>query len=424
MRQWEAVHPYNAAQIMRLAGRADAGAAAAAWNDAVISLGLGPLTIRRGRFQYSPSPSTLGEGKGGGPAILLPVGTDLADHVSRELNRPFESNHYLPFRPFLIQESDSYFAGVVYQHWTADSSSIRALMRQWFCLMVDPAQARHQAMSMPRGGYLRYFGPKKCQCGWGAQTLMFAQSSRRLRQVRRLDDPRSSDMTMRTTIHRLGPTALATALPSARRRGATLNDLFLACIAQVCDQYVPSRFTRRRRDLALATIVDLRSRSREKLDDLFGLFLGYANVICAQDDLADFPALLGSIAAQTRRHKAVDEAQASATWMAVAMLACAFHPRAKRVPFFRKHVPLSAGISNVNLNQSWCAAYYPRPLMEYLRVSPTGPMVPVIFTPTTLGNDLHFALTYRTAVISAAAAQGMAQRFIELLTNSAAPFCV
>ena len=48
-------------------------------------------------------------------------------------------------------------------------------------------------------------------------------------------------------------------------------------------------------------------------------------------------------------------------------------------------MPLAAGISNVNLNRSWAAAYHPAPLLDYLRVTPTGPMLPLVFTTTTIG---------------------------------------
>jgi hypothetical protein len=411
IRQWDTVHPYNAAQIIRLAGQADSGAIQAAWEKAVVSLGLGPLHIRWGRFGY--------EAQSRAPGLydvpLLPAGADLCDYVSNQLNRPFEVDHYLPLRPFALQQEGSYYAGLVYQHWIADSYSIRLLMRQWFMYLLDPAQARPQPMIFPRGGYRRYFGPDKSRCGWGGQILMMLQGARRLRCVRRLQDPNSGDFTMRLAIHRLPPSALAGALEFARSHHVTLNDLFLAAIAGVCDRSVPSRIVRRRQNLALGTIVDLRSRSRENLDDLFGLFLGYANVICQRDELRDFPTLLQSIARQSRANKATDQAQASACWMACAMLACAFHPPRKRIPFFRKHLPLLAGISNVNLNTTWCAAYHPHPLLEYLRISPTGPLVPLVFTPTTLGDQFHFAMTYRSAIFSDAQAGQMADSFTSSL---------
>ena len=63
--------------------------------------------------------------------------------------------------------------------------------------------------------------------------------------------------------------------------------------------------------------------------------------------------------------------------------------------FYRKELPLLGGVSNVNLNNTWAAKYHPGPLLEYLRISPTGPMVPLVFNLTTLGDRLHLSMTCR-----------------------------
>jgi hypothetical protein len=67
--------------------------------------------------------------------------------------------------------------------------------------------------------------------------------------------------------------------------------------------------------------------------------------------------------------------------------------------FYQKHLPLAGGISNVNMNRSWATAYHPRPLLDYIRVSPTGPMMPLVFATTTLGHSFHFAYTYRPSIV-------------------------
>ena len=63
--------------------------------------------------------------------------------------------------------------------------------------------------------------------------------------------------------------------------------------------------------------------------------------------------------------------------------------RDKMVEFYRKRMPLAGGISNVNLNRSWAGEFHPEPLLDYIRVSPTGPLMPLVFTPTTLGKKMH-----------------------------------
>jgi hypothetical protein len=55
--------------------------------------------------------------------------------------------------------------------------------------------------------------------------------------------------------------------------------------------------------------------------------------------------------------------------------------------------------------------YHPDPLLEYIRVSPTGPMMPVVFTTTTLGNQLHFGLSTRDSIVPPHDAQALADAF-------------
>jgi hypothetical protein len=83
--------------------------------------------------------------------------------------------------------------------------------------------------------------------------------------------------------------------------------------------------------------------------------------------------------------------------------------------FYQKHVPMAGGISNVNMNRTWAMEYHPSPLLDYIRVSPTGPMMPLVFATTTLGSDFHFALTYRPAVVSMDRIDALASRFVERL---------
>jgi hypothetical protein len=91
--------------------------------------------------------------------------------------------------------------------------------------------------------------------------------------------------------------------------------------------------------------------------------------------------------------------------------------REKIINFYRKRIPLAGGISNVNLNQDWPQTYHPHPLMQYIRVSPTGPMMPLVFTTTTLGDKLNFGLTYRDAVIPVERAQQIAAHFKDRLVR-------
>jgi len=114
-------------------------------------------------------------------------------------------------------------------------------------------------------------------------------------------------------------------------------------------------------------------------------------------------------------HKASGVPLSSPVRMLAGFTVGKFYDRRKIVDFYRKRVPLAGGISNVNLNRTWAASFHPDPLLDYIRVSPTGPMMPLVFTPTTLGDHLHVGFTYRTNLISNDRAQQMAADFTHRL---------
>ena len=396
VRQWDTVHPYNAAQVLRLAGKPDLLLIRRAWHATLSMLGLGPVRMTGPNFRFEAV---------NGNAVdfnvpVLPQGAALDDHLSREMNRPFDDDRDLPLRPFVLEEEGSYYFGVVYQHWIADSASIQLLLREWFVRIYDPAAAGDAPAIVPQGGYWAHFGPQRSRWRLGGQLLSLFRSASRFRRVRKIRTAGSTDFDMRFVMHRIPAGLLQQLLGVARRNGVTLNDLFLTVIADVCDRFNPTRNIPRRKDLALGVIVDLRARARRDMSRVFGLFLGFANVICRREDLRNWPRLVRQISRQTRIHKETDSPQASAVWMFAALTAARFVPVEKTFRFYRKHMPLAGGISNVNLNHTWARKYHPQPLMEYIRVSPTGPMVPLVFTTTTLGEDLAFGLTYRAALFN------------------------
>jgi len=93
-----------------------------------------------------------------------------------------------------------------------------------------------------------------------------------------------------------------------------------------------------------------------------------------------------------------------------------FLSQEKLAAFYRNYLPLSGGISNVNMNRAWPAKYHPSPLLDYIRVAPTGPMVPVVIGATTFGKRLTFVLTRRDSVIDEVHGAALARLFIDELT--------
>src|SRR6476619_1807155 len=88
-RQWDALHPYNAAQVMKLTGSADVDRLAAAWCRTLDALGLGRVRFAGDAFRHEPINGSLRDS----PAdrlILPPRETSLDAFITTELNTPFD----------------------------------------------------------------------------------------------------------------------------------------------------------------------------------------------------------------------------------------------------------------------------------------------------------------------------------------------
>jgi hypothetical protein len=413
VRQWDSLHPYNAGQVLRIAGPAPINQLNNAWAETVTELGLGKVRFQGRDYFYEELNGEMGANL----PRMIPAGVSLEAFISDELNKPFGRHDIFPFRPFIHQTDDSYYLGVIYQHWVADSVSIRVLLREWFLRIHDPKSARREALPHPEGGYWRLFGPAKARWSVPEGLLSSVRWSSRFKRVRRLEDPAFNDYRVKFSLHRLPEGKISRLHAAAKARGMTLNDLFLAAIAVACDKYVPVIPTSKRQDLALGTIVDLRRYVNDDLSDQFGLFLGFTSVILRPHHLKDWNTILKVVATQGSLHKKTGVPQASSIRMLAGILAGKMLDPNAVANFYRKRVPLAGGISNVNLNNCWAREYHPSPLVEYIRVSPTGPMMPLVFTTTTLGDRFHFGLTRRASVVPDPAAGNIAATFVERLES-------
>ncbi len=416
MRLWDEVHPYNAAQVLHLEGTADPDRLNRAWQEALAALGLGRIHINGDRFRHEPARNGTAA-----PALRV-VENDVgfADFISDEMNRRFDppgpSGFCTPFRPFIYVSNGSYHAGVIYHHWVADSASIRMLLREWFLRIYDPARVRTTPLRTPAGGYWHFFGPSRS--GWELDDgiLSTLRSTTRLCNARRIPTDGGGYHVRYSS--RPVPDGLIDELrDAARRQQVTLNDVFLTAMAMACDHHGATPPAPSLQELALGTIVDLRPGSRVDLSDTFGQFLGFTTVVVGPPLLGSGPALLRSIARQNALQKRSRGAHSSVLRMAGGLARATLLAPAQREAFYRKWMPMAAGISNVNMNTSWALAYHPSPLLDYLRVTPTGPMLPVVFTTTTLGKRFHVALTRRSELVDDRTADRLLSTFLEQLAS-------
>ena len=419
IRVWEETHPYNAAQILHIQGTPDLQKLTDTWNDALASSGLGAARVDGRHFCYESPPRQ--------ELTIVEPSQGLEAHITQEINRPFanvtratrnQPCTTMPFRPFLLSHGDSFHLGVMYQHWVADSISLRMLLKEWFCRLYDPASATSNPLQVPHGGFWRYFGPGPGNWSLSKGAFTLARSMSQFKSARRLHEL-NDDHRVACSIHRIPDGMIDDLLQIARRRKMTLNDLFLAALAKACDEHGAAPPNADRPDLALGSIVDLRSMSTENLENTFSLFLGFTAVVAPASLLADRDRLIDHIAHQNARQKQHKAAHTSMLRMTVGYAQGIFLSQKQLASFYRNYLPFSGGISNVNMNRSWPAHYHPTPLLDYLRVAPTGPMVPLVIAITTIGKKFSFVLTRRTSLVDANRGHALADTFIEELTAHA-----
>ena len=345
----------------------------------------------------------------------------LMRHLSAEIDRPFNSTGGTtqPFRPFVVYGHGQCYVGLVYQHWVADSVSIRLLMREWLLRIGSRAGAMERPVRLARRGLLHHFGPGAA--GWSLpgqvmDTLAFASA---VRTVRRLPQS-ATDSPQRVLYRRLPDGMIADLKRFGRACGATIGDLFSAAAVDVAHRLGPTIATTRRPDIAFGSIVDLRARSAAVPDDVFGLFLGFVTSIYPAGVLDPFDRLLHAVVRQHRAARRRKLAEAGQVRMAIGLGVSRFVTDEKMLNFYRRRFPLAGGLSSVNLNGQWQADHHPGPLLQYLRVSPTGPLMPLAFTPTTLGDTLHVCCTVRTHALPGPAADAIVDAFVARLGACAA----
>ena len=414
-RRWEAVHPYNAAQVLRISGRVAASHASDAWAQSLRHLGLGRVRLLdQSRFCHDVLNGEFQRY----PLRVLPPGESLDAHLTAELNRPFDRPDEPPFRPFLLPGDGEFYFGVVYQHWVADSVSIRAVLREWFTRIFDPGAARSSPLRTSSRGYAELFG-KRGNWRFDETLLSNFRSHIRHRRVRKVQTHGRADYPVRVSLHSTPDGLIDRLRALARAQGVKVHDVLLAAMAEACSRFVPHQPRRNRPDLSIGSIVDLRPHACADLSSTFGLFLGFTQVVLRPSVIQDWDRLLHCVAAQNRVHKQSGLPQASMLWMAAALAVNPWVPDRNLYHFYRKEMPTAGGLSNVNLNGAWAAAYSPEPLREYLRVSPTGPLAPLVVSTTTLGSKLSIALTCRDALLPPGQSAVMINAVLERLSGLA-----
>ena len=383
MRSWKELAAYNAVHVLKVSGPVDA----IRWEEAFARI-VGQLGIDT-QLQLESTDLNLDE------------------TIARELNRPVGSGE-LPLRIVAIPAGSDHFLGLIYDHWFADSPSIRALLRRAFDVYGSGASEHAPLQAAP---FLRSGSTLGAILG-GIRTY------RRHRRAARIHLRDSLDFGTGFFSRQFSTGVIGAIRRNARDFDAKVNDVFLAAAAQVLGELtVAQRASSRRDQVAIASAVDLRDSAE---DTAFGFDVGYFSVVLARPEQTSFEKLVRAIARQTGAMKSEEEIARFNLSLKCARFAYDLTSKPKRrAELFRKGLPLVAGISNVNFSGTWVEdatqiSQGPH-LLDYLRVSPAGPLLPLIFTLTTIGDRLSLCVSFRTTAFSNQVAAKLADNFMAKL---------
>jgi NRPS condensation-like uncharacterized protein len=398
MRQWTALAPYNAGHVIRVSGAPD---------------------LERWRAALTAVLSTLGITE----PVLIELSTlKLDKKIIQELNCPFVPGT-LPLRAFVMaDQQDSHLLGVIYDHWFADSPSLRAFMQRVFM---------HYSGSEENLPLLRLAGDNELEhSGFGFRpAVSCVRSYLRHRRAYRvhLRDPLDFGTSFFST--RFPNGAVDQIRAFAKKHAATVNDVFLAAASHALGKFTAEQRKsepnpRAKRDrIAIATAVDLKPLSGRNLDDVFGFFVGYFTIVHDHPEMRPLPELVAATARETSSGKSAARALEFTWGLRVARWIWDWSSRPRfKAQFFQKGLPFLAGISNVNLSGSW-ADQVKMPqggqamVLDYFRISPVGPLVPLVFTLTTIRDRLSLCVTYRPTAFSQNQAERIVTELVERLRN-------
>jgi len=406
MLRWRELYPYSAVHAVRVSQPLDVPQLESGINRALESFGLTGLDLDLAARRYA--------WHGGDAAVKLHVLAGGADpsaardaEIERQLNIAFDADGRIdPFRFFAIDVGSSFHLGIAYDHFVAAGDAIVRLLKNIIYRTGDarPAAAR---LNPYVPSYARLFWREK-----GAMLAGLASLPSLAAECRRAARPRyqsPEDGYNAFTSFRIEPAERATLARVAAAWQVSLHDLLLAISLEAFSKLAPERRSaRRRRDIAVASIVNIRGQmGREAVDAVAPCLASFRVGHSVPPDIG-LRDLTAAVHAQTDRIRRRKLHLQTLLAMAVAGFEWRFLSRDRRLRFYAKHYPVWAGITSLNVNSLWGGEGEAATPPPYVRAGSTGPLAPMAITLTTSGETIEAGLSFRRTVYSSDVAQGIA----------------
>jgi len=406
MLRWRELYPYSAVHAVRVdqplnATRLESIAAAMLEERGLTGL---ELDARGGRCAWHGGPA-------GSRLHVVPASDDapasLDSEIERQLNVPFTADGKIdPFRFFAVNAGPSFYLALAYDHVVAGGDSVARLLNAVVDRYEGATVAAEAAGSPYAPGYARLFWREKraLLAGLGALPRLAADCRRAVRPRYAAPEDGYNAFTRFT----IDAAAQATLGRVAAAWKVSQQDLWLAIALLALSPLAAARASSpRRREIALASILNIRHELGSAAADAFGPCLASFRVAHVVPPGVAPRELALAVHAQTDAIKRRKLYLQTLLATALAGFEWRFLSRARRLRFFAKHYPVSAGVTPLNVNALWRRDGRREP-PPYVRAISTGPLAPMILGVTASGPVLNVGITFRTTVYSRDAVEGVA----------------
>ena len=419
MVRWREMHPYNAVHVVMLPRPLDRMRLEACVRRQLEGLGLTGLSLdgRRLRYEWTGGAATA-------PLTVIAGGDDptatVHAEIERQLNRAFPSTGPLePFRFFAVDTGTSFHFGLAYDHFIAGGDSIVLLLQRLvedYCGIGRAGKTPRPVLYPP--GYRRLFARQAIPLTRGlASWRQLIASCRRSIRPRYAKGGNGYNGVV---FNRLDGRDQARLAHTARAWGMTQNDLILAILLKTLSPRLAERYhARRRREIAVASIVNVRGDFGGRAADGFAPMLGSFRIshpVPADIELRELADFVHRETSRVKRRKLYLQTLLA---IGVSGMQWRFLSSEERLRFHAKNYAVWAGITPLQLNALWPAARAYPFAIGYLRAVATGPLSPIVVALTTLGDVVELALSFRTAALDRGSAEGVLTDIVQCVRSLA-----
>lgn len=396
MLRWRSAYPYNAVHVVELPGELDAARLSRSVDAHLTQIGVGRLALdtQRRRFEYVGGPVHAELPVLAADGDPLPL---LEREMERHLNEPFDGQGaFEPMRFFAVSNGASFHLGVAYDHFIAGGDSVVALLKGIAARYDGTLPPGAAAPDLYPSSYARLFARNALSFYVGQYSL--PGMLMRARRAFRPRYPHGENKYNAFTSFELDPAVYAGVVRTAKSWGVTRNDLLLAMMLCALSPEVEERRTaRRRKEIALASVINLRGELAPGPEQAFGQFLSSFLVSHVVPKDVTLEALARDMHAQTQRVKRRKLYLQTLYLLACGGLAWRFMTPEQHKQMYAKNYPVWGGLSALNVEGIWKDVSGTVPVLHYLRAVSTGPFSPLVLAPASVGDCLHIGVTYRTS---------------------------